>query len=128
MRKSWYDWYEPRKERVVLDKEKDIWVEILDPADLPWGEQKKLARLGASLREGKTDEADMDKMEEALACMIVGWNLKDGKGRDIPPPAEDRKSLELLPTRWFLQIQSTIVDLLARMVPGEVKEPSSGQP
>jgi len=128
MKKSWYDWYEPKKEKIILDEKKDLWVEILDPADLPWGEQKKLARLGASLREGIASEEDMDKMEEALACMIVGWNLKDGKGKEIPPPAEDRKSLEVLPTRWFLEIQSKIVDLLGRMVPGEARGSSSGQP
>jgi len=120
MKESWYDWYEPSRIRLNLDEEKDLWVEIYDPADLPWGKQKKLARLATLVREEPTEEG-LEKIEEVFAEMIVAWSLKMPNGKPIPPPKEQKESLYCLPTKYFLKIQSEIADLIGRMVPGEAR-------
>lgn len=109
---------------------KGYWVEVIHPDYMPWGLVNKVMSLFTEMRQkydiqslpGVGDGAEEQLAEqlsekispedaillaqvqvEAAQDVIIGWNLHNPDGEQLPPPSEDPDVFDRLP-RWVVPI------------------------
>ena len=103
------------------------YVDIKEPKSLSYGETKRLAQLqakasklaafaGSSVNEPgaqmptETDFAAMDEVMSAVAGFVVGWNLTDADGRELPLPKDNLQALDDVPLVVLQAVMTKITE------------------
>lgn len=113
-------WYKSRYNRITLveyDRE-DLWIDVLDPSSLLYGEQEDFAKKFSEV--GEDFEGQSAAVRGLVSRLVLDWNLTHPKTDEpLPIPSEDPDSVKALPM--------DLVNKIIRTGGGEENPPSPSQ-
>lgn len=93
-------------------------VQLPDPFGDFWIDVKTSVKWGVLRRAAGANSKDPNVVTEMISSFIVGWNVKDEDGQELPNPHGNVEGFDEVSMDLFPVIMQTVTDVLGELMDG----------